>query len=97
MSVEIFATSSDHLTGTFQDELQEELTQELATYDIDPFAEGLPDEQYTTAMAELARRREVLLASKTPEEQRRVHAMRNNVLWHLHTVSSLSAGLDAGP
>ena len=70
-----------------QDELQEELAQELVSYNIDPMVEGLTDEQYTDAMGELGRRREALLAGKGPEEQRRIHAMRNNILWHLHTVS----------
>lgn len=70
-----------------QDELQEELAQELVTYNIDPMAEGLTDEEYSQAMADLGRRREAMLAGKSPEEQRRIHAMRNNMLWHLHTVS----------
>ncbi len=70
-----------------QEELQEEVAQELGSYGIDPYAEGLTDEQYTTAMAELANRRQVLLAGKEPEEQRRIHAMRNNMLWHLQNVS----------
>ncbi len=63
------------------------MAQELGSYGIDPYAEGLTDEQYTTAMAELANRRQVLLAGKEPEEQRRIHAMRNNMLWHLQNVS----------
>lgn len=71
-----------------QDELQEELAQELVSYNIDPMVEGLTDEQYTEAMAELGQRREALLGAKGPEEQRRIHAMRNNILWHLHTVGS---------
>ena len=70
-----------------QEELQEELAQELGSYDIDPYAEGLTDDQYTAAMAELARRRQVVLAGKEPEEQRRIQAMRNNMLWHLHNVN----------
>ena len=70
-----------------QEELQEELAQELASYNIDPFVEGITDEQYSSVMSQLALRREAQLAGKTPEEQRRVHAMRNNMLWHLHTVS----------
>ena len=61
----------------------------MATYNLDPFVEGMTDYQYTNAMTELARRREALLAGKAPEEQRRLHAMRNNMLWHLHTVSSV--------
>ena len=71
-----------------QDELQEDLAQEMASYNIDPLAEGMSDEQYSHAMTELARRREALLASKSPEEQRRMHAMRNNMMWHLQTVST---------
>ena len=71
-----------------QDELQEELAQELASYDIDPFAEGLTDEQYTVATSQLADRRAELLAGKTPEEERRIHAMRNNMMWHLHMVTN---------
>lgn len=49
----------------------------------------MTDEQYISAMAELGRRRQVLLAGKPPAEQRRIHAMRNNMLWHLHTVSAM--------
>ena len=75
--------------GALQDELQEEVAQEMATYNLDPFVEGMTDDQYTSAMAELARRRAALLAGKSPEEQRRLHAMRNNMLWHLHTVSAI--------
>lgn len=60
------------------------MAQELGSYDIDPYAEGLTDDQYTTAMAELAHRRQMLLAGK---EQRRIQAMRNTMLWHLHNVS----------
>lgn len=77
------------VAGAMQDELQEELAQELVSYNIDPMVEGLTDEQYTEAMAELGQRREALLGAKGPEEQRRIHAMRNNILWHLHTVSLL--------
>ncbi|KAL0030805.1 hypothetical protein WJX77_007386 [Trebouxia sp. C0004] len=69
-----------------QEELQGEVAQELGSYGIDPYAEGLTDEQYTTAMAELASRRQLLLAGKEPEEQRRILAMRNNMLWHLQNV-----------
>ena len=71
-----------------QEELQEELTQQLEGYGIDPYAEGLTDEQYTSAMAELGRRRQVLMAGKTPEEQRRIQTMRNNMMWHLNNVSA---------
>lgn len=63
------------------------MAQELGSYGIDPYAEGLTDDQYTTAMAELASRRQLLLAGKEPEEQRRIHAMRNNMLWHLQNVT----------
>ncbi|KAA6429984.1 MAG: DAZ interacting 1-like [Trebouxia sp. A1-2] len=69
-----------------QEELQEEVAQELGSYGIDPYAEGLTDDQYTTAMAELANRRQLQLAGKEPEEQHRIHAMRNNMLWHLQNV-----------
>ncbi len=65
------------------------MAQELGSYGIDPYAEGLTDDQYTTAMAELASRRQLLLAGKEPEEQRRIHAMRNNMLWHLQNVSDV--------
>lgn len=80
-----------------QDELQEELAQELVSYNIDPMVEGLTDEQYTQAMAELGQRREALLGGKAPEEQRRIHAMRNNILWHLHTVSLVCQALCPPP
>ena len=70
-----------------QEELQIELEQEMASYGIDPTAQGLTDDQYADAMAELGRRRGVLLASKDPKERRRIHAMRNNMLWHLQNVS----------
>ena len=76
-----------------QEDLQEELAKELGRYGIDAAAEGLTDDQYTTAMEELARRRQELLALKEPEEQRRVIAMRNTMLWHLHNVGSLQLDL----
>ena len=31
--------------------------------------------------------RQVLMAGKTPEEQRRIQTMRNNMMWHLNNVS----------
>lgn len=66
------------------------MAQELGSYGIDPYAEGLTDDQYTTAMAELANRRQLQLAGKEPEEQHRIHAMRNNMLWHLQNVSDIA-------
>lgn len=63
------------------------MAQELESYGIDPMAEGISDQQYSDAMEELQRRREALLAGKTPTEQRRILAMRNTMLWHLNNVS----------
>lgn len=48
---------STPLLAYSQGELEAELAEELASYGIDPGAQGLTDSQLTEALAELERRR----------------------------------------
>ena len=71
-----------------QGELDAELARELQSYNIDPLAEGLTDDQYADAMAELKRRREAALVGKSRAELARVDHMRTTLMWHIQHVSS---------
>ena len=75
-----------------QGELDAELARELQSYNIDPLAEGMTDDQYADAMAELKRRREAALVGKSRGELARVDHMRTTLMWHIQHVSS---GIDA--
>ena len=71
-----------------QGELDAELARELQSYNIDPLAEGMTDDQYADAMAELKRRREATLVGKSRAELARVDHMRTTLMWHIQHVSS---------
>ena len=71
-----------------QGELDAELARELQSYNIDPLAEGMTDDQYADAMAELKRRREAALLGKSRAELARVDHMRTTLMWHIQHVSS---------
>ena len=71
-----------------QGELDAELARELQSYNIDPLAEGMTDDQYADAMAELNRRREAALVGKGRAELAWVDHMRTTLMWHIQHVSS---------
>ncbi|KAK9806976.1 hypothetical protein WJX72_009222 [[Myrmecia] bisecta] len=71
-----------------QEDLEAELREELESYGIDPYAEGLTKAQYQAAMGELEKRRAAALAVRSAEDQERIKFMRSTVLWHVEKVAN---------
>lgn len=66
--------------------LEEELGAELLSYDIDPTADCLGDDEYEAALVELRRRQRAVAAESSPALASRLDQIRRTLAWHLHDV-----------
>lgn len=71
-----------------QELLEGELQEELLSYGIDPEKGRMSDEQYDTAMRELANRQAAAAGDTGPETAEKVRGLREMLAWHLHKVGS---------
>ena len=69
-----------------QGELEDELAAELASYGLDPAAQGLPDRHYERALSELEARREAARRGMSPTDRGRMDYMRSTAAWHVQRV-----------